>query len=155
VGEASEVSAGERLAGELREVHAHLRRYHDVCASLAATAIDDPSSAAKLRTVARSFLDLIRTHDAAKDDHLLPLLRGESPGMAAIVDRLGAEHVAIAANVDAVAQHLDADCDSDVPTLLRALDRLGNELFAHLAYEEAAVVPTLARWEGEATFRLR
>jgi hypothetical protein len=155
VGEASEVSAGERLVEELREVHAHLRRYHDVCAGLAATAADDPGTADKLRTVARSYLDLVRAHDAAKDTHLLPLLRGESPGMAAIVERLGVEHTAITAQVDAVEQHLDASGDAEVAALLRSLDRLGNELFAHLAYEEAAIAPTLVRWEGEASFRLR
>ena len=94
---------------------------------------------------------VVHAHHGHEDAAMFPALRRSNPELSAVVDRLEADHRAISDlldDVEELARHLD---DSAAPParerLVDALQRLEDDLLAHLAYEEELIASTMRAWE--------
>jgi hemerythrin HHE cation binding domain-containing protein len=153
---------GRAIAGQLIEVHNHLRaeltRIRDLIGQ-----VRDSASAARVRSAINqmtlrqnswtlgaycaSYCRIVTGHHALEDQAVFPHLRAAEPGLAPVLDRLADEHKTIhkvLEDVDAaLVEHL-RDPDS-FDSLQGAADILTDTLLSHLAYEEAQLVEPLAR----------
>lgn len=78
---------------------------------------------------------------------MFPALRRHRPDLAPVLDRLDEEHRALAALLDALQRVLAEP--SAAPGDVRAeVERLTDELEAHLTYEEEQLVPVLDAMAG-------
>jgi len=104
----------------------------------------------------------LHAHHATEDTGLYPLVRERSPGAAAVLDRMHADHEAIAGGIEEVearaADYGRGDEDGERPRLLAALDDLEATLLPHLRLEEDKAMPIvsatltdaeLRRWDEE------
>ncbi|NUR90530.1 MAG: hemerythrin domain-containing protein [Nonomuraea sp.] len=94
-----------------------------------------------LRTHCLAFCDALHEHHAGEDAVLFPHLAAEHPELAEVLTRLGAEHQVVARLMGRVRALLDGGGDDLGPEL----DRLADELEAHLDHEERQLVPLLNR----------
>jgi hypothetical protein len=81
---------------------------------------------------------------------LFPRLRRTNPALNPVVDKLEADHVAVAGlldEVDGAARALGNNADRAArQRLSQALQTLSTDLLAHLAYEEDQISDTLRTW---------
>ncbi|MFD0204957.1 MULTISPECIES: nitroreductase/quinone reductase family protein [Saccharothrix] len=82
----------------------------------------------------------LRFHHTAEDTGTFPALRERFPELTPTLDRLGAEHEHLAALLAQLQQTLER---GDATTLRTDVDRLIDELEAHLTYEEEQLIPFL------------
>jgi hypothetical protein len=100
-----------------------------------------------LGTYCETYCRVVTVHHTIEDQGWFPRLREADPALGPVIDRLEAEHVAIAEvleRVDAALVRLVAAPD-EVDGVRRAVDLLSDTLLSHLAYEESALVEPLAR----------
>lgn len=131
----------------MHTVHDALRRDLEHIARVTARVDHDPRHV--LRTAAgwQLFTRSLRIHHSAEDDMLWPVLRRQSPNRPddlVLVEALEAEHAAID-QVIAMVDDLLADPDADRARLGDLADSLVTGVGGHLAHEEEAAVPLIAR----------
>ncbi|RJL27161.1 nitroreductase/quinone reductase family protein [Bailinhaonella thermotolerans] len=142
------------LAAKLVEVHAWLRAQlanvrTEAEAYFAARAADPgpaapPPLGMQLRQHCLAFCQFLHFHHTAEDGFVFPALGERYPHLAGPLERLRAEHEAIA-RVQGELTALIADLPGAEPARFHAeLDRLSEELIAHLEYEERSLLPALS-----------
>ncbi|GAB1821670.1 hemerythrin domain-containing protein [Herbidospora sp. RD11066] len=90
-----------------------------------------------------SYCSIVHTHHSIESASLFPRIRRMAPDLNAAVDRLEADHVAVAGLLDEVsAAARDAD---NRERLVKALDTLADTFLAHLAYEEESLATVLSQ----------
>ncbi|MEN3612679.1 hemerythrin domain-containing protein [Plantactinospora sp. ZYX-F-223] len=89
----------------------------------------------------------VATHHTMESQGIFPHLRRSQPDLAAVLDRLHEEHLAIhevLEGVDAALVHL-ARNPTDYGPITEAIDLLTDTLLSHFAYEESQLIGPLAR----------
>lgn len=84
----------------------------------------------------------LHNHHTGEDTMLFPMLADRHPEMAPVVDRLKQEHEQIAALL-ADLKKVVSDTEAEPGHVLAEVERLTDELEAHLTYEEEHIVPLL------------
>ncbi len=134
------------LADRLLEAHtwlrAQLRHVREEAQAL------QPGRAAglgfQLRQHCLAFCQGLTHHHTGEDAAILPAVARSHPQLRGVLERLGEEHRAIGRIREELVALL-ADVEAVEPERLRTeLDRMSAELEAHLAYEEAQLLPALA-----------
>jgi hypothetical protein len=155
---------GRAVGLHLVEVHDHLRGELSTVRDIARQVIDgllavgDARSAINVMTMRQndwtlgaycaSYCRIVTQHHSLEDAQVFPHLRRSDEGLAAVIDRLEAEHLVI----HEVLEELDAALvrfirdSSDSAQLREAVDVLTDTLLSHLAYEEQQLVEPLARY---------
>ncbi|GAA2251188.1 nitroreductase/quinone reductase family protein [Streptomyces amakusaensis] len=100
---------------------------------------------AQLRVNCLTVCQGLGNHHSGEDRMMFPMMGERHPELAPVIARLTEEHLAIAALVEELRQTLSAGPESDAPTVLAEVERLGDELERHLAYEEEHLIPMLDR----------
>lgn len=99
-----------------------------------------------LRTHCLALCDALHEHHEGEDAVLFPHLAAEHPELTGVLARLGAEHQVVARLMRRVRALLAAGGDAaGGDEIGPELDRLADELEAHLDYEERQLVPLLNR----------
>lgn len=155
----------EGVLRELLWVHAMIRRDLETVCDLARR-VSDGATVTEVRNTIRGlqtegplwklrvnciyYCRVVHAHHSLEDVHLFPAVRRADPALAAVVDRLEADHLKISDHLDAVeaaTRNLgDADGPPERERLVAALDGLAEHLLAHLSFEEAAIGPILSQW---------
>jgi hypothetical protein len=163
----STVTDGEGLVKALTWVHDMIRRdlatvrrlaaevvaganADAVRADLATLATDGPLW--HLRMNCLRYCSFVHGHHNAESAQLFPHLRRADPALNPVIDKLEADHSRVSDLLDAVdatARQLGRDDDAR-PALAEALDRLADDLLAHLRFEEERISDTLRTltWPG-------
>jgi hypothetical protein len=160
-------SRGEAMVAELRWVHDMIRRDLQTVRRLAAAVAEGLPAAevsAGLRSLAAGgplwqlkinclqYCRFVHAHHHAESVLLFPALRRANPAIGSVVDKLEADHVAVAGLLDhveaAAADLADADDPAVRQRLIAALQALSTDLLAHLAYEEENIADTLRTMTG-------
>ncbi|MEC4018587.1 nitroreductase/quinone reductase family protein [Streptomyces sp. H27-D2] len=144
------------LAGKLVEVHTWLRsqlrhvrveadaHFAERAAYQSPGEPPSPGLGLQLRQHCLAFCETLEFHHTSEDAHLFPALASYHPHLAGALDRIREEHVTIA-RVQAGLVALLADIGTAEPgRFLTELDRMSEELRAHLDYEEESLLPVLA-----------
>jgi hypothetical protein len=96
------------------------------------------------------YCHFVHAHHHAESAMLFPRLRRTNPALNPVVDKLEADHVAVAGlldEVDGAARALGNHADRAArQRLSQALQTLSTDLLAHLAYEEDQISDTLRTW---------
>ncbi len=97
-------------------------------------------------TYCAAYCRLVTTHHTIEDRSVFPRLRRSDPRLAAVLDRLEAEHATIHEVLEEVdrALVLYLETPDSAPALQEALDVLTDTLLSHLAYEERELAEPLA-----------
>jgi len=81
---------------------------------------------------------------------LFPAILESNPGLAPVIEKLEADHQAIAVHLDEIAESIGELQWDETPSsrqrLAAALEILSEHLLEHLDYEEKSVSPTLRSW---------
>lgn len=101
-----------------------------------------PGLGAQLRINCLTLCRGVHHHHQQEDSSMFPALRERHPELRSALDRLDAEHRAIAALLEEMQQILSAE-DADRDHVLAEVDRLAAELEAHLTYEEEQLIPVI------------
>lgn len=159
------VAPGEALFQELLWVHAMLRRDLATVRALAErvaageeapavqaeiAALETNSALWKFRANCLYYCRFVHHHHTLEDQYVFPAIRHSDPALEPVIVRLEADHRTIAVylgDVSAAARRLgQADDQARRAALLAALNCLGDDLLAHLTYEEESIGPTLRSW---------
>ena len=97
-----------------------------------------------------SYCRIVNGHHGLEDTGIFPHLRRAEPGIAAVVERLAVEHVAIHGLLDEVDRAMievvgAEDAVAALDVLGSTIQRLADSLLDHLAYEERELRGPLAR----------
>jgi len=101
-----------------------------------------PALGAQLRVNCLTLCAGLHGHHTKEDEAMFPGVGQQRPDLAPALDRLRAEHEAIATLLAHLRRVLD-DPGLDRPTLQADVDRLTLELERHLDYEEEQLIPVL------------
>ncbi len=140
-------SAGCDTSG-LRIVHGMFRTVFSRATKLVSTA--DPEDTARVALVADhidEFLTALHNHHHHEDILWWDLLRQRAPESAPIVDRMQAQHQAVADQSDALrgTVHAWRSNPGEKDALLRGIHAMQQTLFHHLDDEEQSIVPVAGR----------
>ncbi len=154
------------LLAELKWVHSMVRQDLRTCTDLAnAVAGGAPASYVhtelaslqtsrplfQLRVSCLRYCAFVHSHHAAEDVALFPAVRRVAPSMAAVVDKLEADHRSVSDLLDAVESAgrdlADPDDSSARERLVSALNGLTEPLLEHLAFEEESLAPVFDGWD--------
>ncbi|MDP9794473.1 deazaflavin-dependent oxidoreductase (nitroreductase family) [Catenuloplanes nepalensis] len=127
--------AGNSFGETLMAIHDSFRRELALVRSEVAAA--GPALGAQLRVNCLSVCGGLHIHHRGEDGGIFPAVLARSPELAPVIDRLSTEHKAIAALIE----ELEAAVRTENP--LPQVERLIDELEAHLRYEEEMLVPLL------------
>jgi hemerythrin-like domain-containing protein len=106
---------GLRMYDELIAVHAIMRRGSALSsAAFARLARSEPVDVKVLTGLARWFIDFVHHHHASEDELFWPVLRKLFPDAVADLDQLTAQHVALDAELHALAAAVDSLAAADV-----------------------------------------
>ena len=153
---------GEHLVEELRWIHGILRdslatirgivsRINGGAPAEAIKAeIDDfaaTSAIWTLRINCLRYCSLVHAHHGGEDTHFFPGLRRVNPELCPVIDKLEADHRAIAKYLDEVEASAERILEDEAARaeLAGGLDALADYLLSHLDYEETNLNPTLRR----------
>jgi hypothetical protein len=158
--------AGNVLLGQLKWVHSLVRGELQACRELAVNLANGASTDEvraqidalqtrgplfQLRVNCLYYCRFVHSHHGHEDASLFPAVRQFAPDLAAVVDKLEADHRRVSDLLDGVetaAKQLGGQDDVTVrPLLVRALDELSRHLLEHLAYEEEVLAPVLGAWD--------
>lgn len=92
-----------------------------------------------LRTRCLYYCHHVEMHHTVESHFLFTALKERFPEHAAVIDRLEAEHVKVAEILRDIERAADVKPE---------LERLSEELLAHLDYEEEQLIPLLAQLDG-------
>lgn len=124
---------GNSFGETLMAIHDSFRR--ELARIRSEVAAAGPALGAQLRVNCLSVCGGLHIHHRGEDGGIFPAVLARSPELAPVIDRLGAEHQKIAALID----DLEAAVRTDNP--LPQVERLIDELEAHLRYEEEMLIP--------------
>jgi hypothetical protein len=102
-----------------------------------------------LRRFCASFCGFVHEHHSVEDAIVFPMLLehagGDQPELAAVVDKLQADHLVLTGYLDEVERALAAGPDDPAArtAAVPAVERLSEHLHAHLAYEETQLAAAL------------
>jgi iron-sulfur cluster repair protein YtfE (RIC family) len=103
----------------------------------------------RLRADCLRYCYFVHSHHYAEDAMFFPELRETNPAINPVIDRLEADHRRVSERLDAVEAAAKSLADDDGEPVRRAiadaLQRLSEELLAHLAYEERNLEATILR----------
>ncbi|GAB2895861.1 nitroreductase/quinone reductase family protein [Streptomyces mayteni] len=138
---------GGSVGEGLRLVHDAFRRElalirREIAESEAAGVGTGAGLGAQLRVNCLTFCQGLRVHHSAEDRGMFPHFERVRPDLAPALARLRAEHQRIAALVDELRRVVSAE-RPEPGRALAEVDRLVAELEAHLAFEEAELIPLL------------
>ncbi|MEV4502022.1 nitroreductase/quinone reductase family protein [Streptomyces klenkii] len=140
------------LADKVMEVHTWLRAQlkhvrAEVEAHFAAAPGGErrtPGLGLQIRQHCLAFCQSLEFHHTSEDRHLFPAMEAHHPELGAAFERLRSEHRTVARLQQELGALL-ADIAGADPVRFRAeLERMSQELTAHLAYEEEILLPPLA-----------
>jgi hemerythrin-like domain-containing protein len=106
----------------------------------------DTSKVEALRDEWKNYRDTLHGHHDAEDTRMFPYLRGQHPGLAGVIERLGADH----RQIDPLLERGDR-AFAELPETAAAksvLRELAALLDAHLETEEGSVIPHLRDAKG-------
>jgi Hemerythrin HHE cation binding domain len=155
------------LFEELLWVHAMIRRDLETVQRLAAD-VDDgltaPEVAGRLEELKANgplwrlkvnclhYCRFVHSHHRLEDAALFPALRRIDPGLDSVVDKLEADHRAVAEGLGEVERGAEALTEDDGgaarPVLSAALERLASTLLDHLTLEERELERPMSRMRG-------
>ncbi|MBG0833305.1 nitroreductase family deazaflavin-dependent oxidoreductase [Planomonospora sp. ID67723] len=101
-----------------------------------------PGLGAQLRVNCLTFCRGLHHHHTNEDAGMFPALAGQRPELAPVLDRLGEEHLKIAALLDDLQKVISAE-GADPLLVLSEVERLTDALESHLTYEEEQLIPIL------------
>jgi deazaflavin-dependent oxidoreductase (nitroreductase family) len=131
---------GTSPGAALRRVHDAFRREFALIRKEIADA--GPGLGTQLRVNCLTVCAGLRNHHAGEDVALFPSLAGRRPELAPAIERLRAEHEAIAALVADLQAVLAADA-ADPAVVRSEVERLTDALERHLTVEEEQLIPAL------------
>ncbi|MBV6703389.1 nitroreductase/quinone reductase family protein [Kitasatospora aureofaciens] len=134
------------LADKLLEAHTWLRAQLRYVREEAATHVAGRTASLglQLRQHCLAFCEGLTHHHRGEDAAIFPALARSHPELAEVLEALAEQHLAIGRIKDELVALL-AGIGVTEPERLRAeVDRMSAELEAHLAYEEAELLPALA-----------
>jgi len=114
------------------------------------TAIPPPIGAQRRAIAAHLgwMMRFLHAHHRTEDEGLYPMVRERDPAAGALLDRMNADHEAIAPGIErveaAAADYGRADADGQRERLLAALDDLEDSLLPHLRREEDDMMPVVS-----------
>ncbi|MER5968964.1 nitroreductase/quinone reductase family protein [Streptomyces sp. NPDC002055] len=146
------------LADKLIEVHTWLRaQLQQVRAEADAHFAARPATAAEgsgappapglglqIRQHCLAFCQALTFHHTSEDDHVFPSLDAHHPHLRAALDRLRTEHRTVGRIKDELVGLLGSIGTADPHRFRSELERMSEELTAHLDYEEESLIPVLA-----------
>ncbi|MEU9830970.1 nitroreductase/quinone reductase family protein [Streptosporangium sp. NPDC048047] len=103
-----------------------------------------PGLGLQLRQHCLAFCQSLEAHHGHEDAHMLPMLAARHPRLRDVVDRLREEHRTVARIQAELVVLLDGIAADDPDRFRAELDRLSEELSAHLDHEEESLLPVLA-----------
>jgi DNA-binding SARP family transcriptional activator len=155
--------AGSAGAQTLLAVHEHLRQELDQLREVLRQVADGRATVAGARShlhqmtmrqnywafgaFCASYCRVVTVHHAIEDAHLFRDLRRGDPSLEPVLERLSAEHEAIAALITGVDDALVAMIEDDdrLGEAEQAVDRLADALLPHLQVEEDQLLEPIAR----------
>jgi hypothetical protein len=168
-----ETAGGRAVYEMLLRVHASIRRDLETVEELAAQAadgLDATELSDQLDELKRSsflwrlqvdclrYCAFVHAHHNAEDGGFFPELREANPAINPVIDRLQADHRRVSDDLDAVEAAARALVRDESPAVrqavVEALAALGQNLLAHLDYEEHNLESTVRRLPGSAWRRL-
>ena len=148
----------------LLAVHAEIRRELEQVERLAAQALDGlPAEEVRqklddlkrdgmlwrLQVNCLRYCRFVHSHHNAEDGGFFPELRETNPALGSVIDRLEADHRRVSDDLDAVEAAANALAEDESQPARRAvadaLQALGENLLAHLDYEERSLEATVLR----------
>ena len=109
----------------------------------------------RLKVNCLHYCRFVHHHHRLEDVAIFPTLRRVDPELNPVVDKLEADHLAVAERLAEVERSAEALTEAESTDARRevsaALDRLATELLEHLRFEEEKLEPALARmqrWTG-------
>ncbi|MFE3500684.1 nitroreductase/quinone reductase family protein [Kitasatospora sp. NPDC059160] len=134
------------LADKLLEAHSWLRaQLRHVRAEAQAHSPGRPAGLGlQLRQHCLAFCEGLTHHHTGEDSAIFPALARSHPELAGVLERLGEQHRAIGRIKEELLALLAGIQVTDPDQLRAELDRMSAELEAHLAHEEAELLPALA-----------
>lgn len=103
-----------------------------------------PGLGLQLRQHCLAFCESLEFHHTSEDTYMLPALASEHPHLADTVERLREQHQTVARIQAELLALLDGIGTADPERFRTELDRMSEELRAHLDYEEESLLPILA-----------
>ena len=162
--EQPETARGRAIYRMLLAVHAGIRRDLETVEGLAAQAadgldaselreqLDDLKGSSflwRLQIDCLRYCSFVHAHHNAEDGGFFPELREVNPAINPVIDRLQADHRRVSDDLDAVEAAARALVGDESPQARRAvvdaLGALGENLLAHLDYEERSLESTVRR----------
>ncbi|MGW4033475.1 nitroreductase/quinone reductase family protein [Streptomyces sp. NPDC004838] len=135
--------AGATGFGEvLTKVHGGLRR--EVALIRKEIAASGPGLGVQLRLNCLTLCQGLRNHHTGEDAAMFPMIGSRFPELAPVLERLDQEHRKIAALLGELQRIVTAE-DADPLEVLPEVDRLADQLEAHLTYEEEQLIPLFDR----------
>jgi len=126
----------------IKRVHDVFRRELALIRKEFATSGGSSTLGAQLRVNCLTLCKGLGNHHTGEDTMMFPFLADRHPELAPALDRLRHEHERIAALLDELRQVVSRE-DADPALVLPEVERLTDELEAHLTYEEEQLVPLL------------
>lgn len=139
----SPVSGGpneERWGDSLKAIHGMFRR--ELTLIRKEVAESGPRLGAQLRINCLTLCQGLHFHHTSEDGQVFPYLDEQHPELADTTARLRQEHEQIKELLDQLQELITAE-GVEPANILTEMDRLTDELLAHLAYEEEQLIPTL------------
>lgn len=134
------------LRGQLAQVHAETEAHFAArtVALRGAGTPPPPGLGLQIRQRCLAFCQALEFHHTAEDGHMFPAMEGYHPHLRPVFERLREEHRSIAAVQSALAALLAGVAIAEPYAFRAELARMTEQLTAHLAYEEAEILPLLA-----------
>jgi len=159
-----ETDRGRAIYDLLLSVHRKIRRDLDRVEALAAEALEGlPAEELRrqldeikrdgmlwrLQVDCLRYCRFVHLHHNAEDGDFFPELREANPAISPVIDRLQADHRRVSHDLDAVEAAANALTHGEGTearkAVVEALQRLADNLLAHLDYEELSLQPTVVR----------
>ncbi|MFJ9571012.1 nitroreductase/quinone reductase family protein [Streptomyces bacillaris] len=134
------------LRGQLAQVHTETEAHFAARAATlrGAGTPPPPGLGLQIRQRCLAFCQALEFHHTAEDGHMFPAMEGYHPHLRPVFERLREEHRSIAAVQSALAALLAGVAVAEPDHFRAELARMTEQLTAHLAYEEAEILPLLA-----------
>ncbi|WP_327581739.1 nitroreductase/quinone reductase family protein [Nonomuraea sp. NBC_00507] len=129
-----------RMGDALKKIHDAFRK--ELAVLRKEVGSSGPRLTAQLRVNCLTMCQGLHGHHSREDGFMFPALEGRHPELAAVFERLRAEHLVVQRLLEQLQELLAAD-DVAPEELSREVSRLTAELEAHLDYEEEQLVPLL------------